>query len=393
MGNCPARAVPIQRHTIMEDNMGWSSHHPVGLIYSAPQHSYRGFTLFTPNGGNHTYLIDMNGRICHRWTFPDGIGYSYLLPSGNLLLRTGGARAGGQPVMPGAGAGAIVELDWDSNLVWEYRDPMLHHDFERLPNGNTLVLLFEPVPEDLASRVKGGYQQDGASEEMLGDLVREVTPAGETVYSWPSWEHLDPEEDAICFLEGRAEWTHQNALGATPNGDLVISFRQTDTVGIVDRATGDFSWKWGRGIISHQHNPTYLDNGNVLLFDNGPHRPGFSHSRVLEVSPETSEIVWEYQGDPAISFYSYHISGAEHLPNGNTLICEGAPGRIFEVTPAKEIVWEYINPIFGTSTRGTGGTRSNSVFRAHRYGPDHPALQGKDLDPVRHANLNRLYAA
>lgn len=132
--------------------MGWSSHHPVGLIYSVPQHSYRGYTLFTPNGGNCTYLIDMDCRICHRWTFSDGIGYSYLLPTGNLLLRTGGARAGGQPVMPGAGAGAIVELDWDSNLVWEYRDPMLHHDFERLPNGNTLVLLFEPLPEELASK-------------------------------------------------------------------------------------------------------------------------------------------------------------------------------------------------------------------------------------------------
>ena len=211
---------------------------------------------------------------------------------------------------------------------------------------------------------------------------------------WRSWEHLDPEEDVICWLEGRHEWTHENALSVTADGDLLVSFRQTSTIGIVDKKTGDFSWKWGPGEISHQHNPTFLDNGRVLLFDNGPHRPGFSHSRVIEVDPATNEIAWEYQGDPPISFYSYHISGAQRLPNGNTLICEGAPGRFFEVTPSNEIVWEYVNPVLAPSGRGGGGGASgmaNSVFRVHRYGPDHPALAGKDLDPGRHANLNRLY--
>ena len=173
------------------------------------------------------------------------------------------------------------------------------------------------------------------------------------------------------------------------------SFRILDTVGIIDKASGDFTWKWGPGDISHQHNPTFLDNGRVLIFDNGPHKPGFSHSRVIEVDPTTNEIAWEYKGDPPISFYSYHISGAERLPNGNTLITEGAPGRCFEVTPSKEIVWEYVNPHMAPSGRGAGGSTTslaNSVFRVHRYGPDHPALQGKDLDPARYANLNRLYA-
>jgi len=83
------------------------------------------------------------------------------------------------------------------------------------------------------------------------------------------------------------------------------------------------------------------------------------------------------------------------LPNGNTLICEGAPGRIFEVTPRHDIVWEYINPFVASSGEHGGGSVSNNgnaVFRAHRYGPDHPALQGKDLDPARYANLNRLYS-
>ncbi len=384
--------------------MGWSRNHPNGLIHYSPPLAYRGYTLITNLNGHESRLIDMEGRVCQRWHSPEGISYARLLPGGNLLLRTGPAAEETsflarpeRELLPRGGrtaAGAILELDWDSNVVWEYRHPLLHHDFERLPSGNTLVLTWELMPEEVTRQVKGGYDSSADRQGMLGDTVREVTPAGETVCQWNSWEHLDPEEDRICFLEGRQEWTHQNTLNVTPEGDLVVSFRQTDTVGIVDRASGKFRWKWGPGQISHQHNPTMLDNGRVLIFDNGPHKPGVTHSRVIEVDPASNEIGWEYRGDPPISFYSYHISGAERQPNGNTLICEGAPGRIFEVTPGKEIVWEYINPFFAQSGYGVGDSLSgfaNSVFRAHRYGCDHPALQGRDLNPDRYASLNRLY--
>ena len=385
--------------------MGWSSHHSTGLIHYSPQYSYRGYTLIVTNSGFDARLIDMEGRICHTWHCDEGISYGYLLDNGNLLLRTGPAaeetsflNRPERSLVPGGGrtvAGAVLELDWDSNVVWEYRYPFLHHDFQRLPNGNTLVLVWKSMPEELAASVKGGYEAGSEKGQMLGDAVMEVTRGGEIVDEWQSWEHLRPEEDTICFLESRKEWTHQNCLNVTSDGSLLVSFRQTDTVGIVDRSTGEFSWKWGPGDISHQHNPTFLDNGHVLLFDNGPHRRGVCHSRIVEIDPVDNQIAWEYRGDPPISFFSYHISGADRLPNGNTLICEGAPGRIFEVTPTKDIVWEYISPFVGKSGDGVGGTASgfaNSVFRAHRYGPDHPALQGKDLDPGRHANLNRLYA-
>jgi hypothetical protein len=128
----------------------------------------------------------------------------------------------------------------------------------------------------------------------------------------------------------------------------------------------------------------------VLLFDNGSHRrgQGVPYSRVIEIDPATNQIVWEYRGEPPFSFYSPVISSAERLPNGNTLICEGSAGRLFEVTPDKEIVWEYINPVFTPGAGAAGGgplDASNAVFRAHRYGPDYPALQGKDLDPAHYA--------
>ena len=140
-----------------------------------------------------------------------------------------------------------------------------------------------------------------------------------------------------------------------------------------------------------------LDNGRVLLFDNGSHRQGqgVPYSRVIEVDPATNQIEWEYKGDPPLSFFSPVISSAERQPNGNTLICEGSTGRLFEVTRNKEIVWEYINPFTTLGAAPAGGgplDLANTVFRAHRYGPEHSALKGKDLDPGRYRNLNRLYA-
>ena len=210
--------------------MGWSAHHPTGLIHNSPRNNYRGYTLFSNLGGQKTYLIDMEGRVCHTWQSDEGINYAYLLPNGNLLLRTGPPSQEvsfiNRPetdILPRGGrtaSGAILELDWDSNVVWEYRDPFLHHDFERLSTGNTLVLVWEKMPEELAANVSGGVSAGTTKGQMLGDVVREVTQTGDVVNEWRSWEFLSLEEDTICPLEGRLEWTHQNSLKLTNNGNL-----------------------------------------------------------------------------------------------------------------------------------------------------------------------------
>jgi hypothetical protein len=112
----------------------------------------------------------------------------------------------------------------------------------------------------------------------------------------------------------------------------------------------------------------------LLLFDNGPFRvdqarlvPGAApFSRVLEVDPATSSIVWEYRDPVAHAFFSALISNAQRLPNGNTLINEGLYGRLFEVTPDGDVVWEYVNPYFGPDT-AEPKAQTNNVFRAYRY--------------------------
>ena len=142
---------------------------------------------------------------------------------------------------------------------------MLHHDYARLPNGNTSVLLFKELDEEISQQVKGGHPKEDDPKRILGDVIREITEDGKTVNEWEIYQELDFEEDVICPLEHRREWTHANCLNLMPNGDFLISFRNTSTVGIISRETGEFLWKWGPGNVFHQHHPTVLENGNILI--------------------------------------------------------------------------------------------------------------------------------
>ena len=201
---------------------------------------------------------------------------------------------------------------------------------------------------------------------------------------------MDLEIDIHCPICPRNIWGYVNGMDVSPNGDIVASFRHLNALMIIDKQTSKIKWRWGHWELGHQHNPTVLSNGNILAFDNGYHRlPPYEHratismevhSRVLEINPKTNAIEWEYKDENMARFYSAICGSAERLPNGNILICESMSGRLFEVTPDKEIVWEFINPFYELRER-LGWT--NYVFRAHRYGYDCPHIKGKNLDPAR----------
>lgn len=370
--------------------MPWIRNRPLGLVYRDPALAFPGYTLFASVRGEYANLLDAEGRVVHRWHHEGGIQYARLLPSGNLLTRSLPPEDAGGAEKIGGSSAALVELDWEGKVVWEYANPMLHHDFERQPDGNHLVLTWRKLPDGVAEKIQGGHHHSDDPERMWGDVVLEVAPDGATVSEWRSWEHLSFEEDRICPLESHKEWTHANSIGLTPDGDWLLSFRLTDTVGIVDPNSGDFRWKWGPGELSHQHHASWLDSGRVLIFDNGCHRRrGPNFSRVLEVDPATNEIAWTYQAETIVGFYSFMVSGAERLPNGNTFITEGATGRLFEVTPEGETVWEFVSPFILKSVFGP----TPAVFRAHRYAQSDPRFAGRVLEPERYGELNQLIAA
>jgi Arylsulfotransferase (ASST) len=105
---------------------------------------------------------------------------------------------------------------------------------------------------------------------VLLDPLRCVLQCG---YDWRSWEHLDPAKDVITAVQDkRSEWTHGNAVMELPDGNLLVSFRDISTIIKIKRRTGQILWKMGVPPLSGQHAPTPLPNGNILIFDNGPHR-------------------------------------------------------------------------------------------------------------------------
>jgi outer membrane protein assembly factor BamB len=379
--------------------MGYSLFQPTGVTHLDPDKAFPGYTLFATLSGEEAYLIDLKGETVKTWRVPAPYKpyYGYFLESGNLLMR---CSSGNETWAFGGASSTVLELDWDGNVVWKYEHATLHHDHCRLRNGNTAVIGWEVLDPYIAARVKGGVPgsemepgildedfcwvpdlaakasgNERAAGAMISDALYEIDKTGAIVWEWHGSDHLDPEVDAICPLEGRQEWTHCNAVEEMPDGRLLLSFRQTSTVTIVDKGSGKVDWRFGPGVLSHQHDPTPLSNGNILIFDNGEHRVrGSCHSKVVEVNPDTSAVEWSYTGSPPLAFFSTGISGAQRLPNGNTFICEGRTGRLFEVTGSGEIVWEYINP---HEAPHRGDVRNRAVFRSHRYAADGPELRGR----------------
>ena len=130
--------------------------------------------------------------------------------------------------------------------------------------------------------------------------------------------------------------------GFCKKGDWLISIRNFDLVAVLDAKKRQLIWSWGPRELSRQHHPTLLDNGNVLIFDNG--YAGRKFSRVIELNPLTKKIVWEYKSDPPEKFFSGTRGSNQRLPNGNVLISNSDSGHVFEVTREGEVVWEFYNP-------------------------------------------------
>lgn len=343
-----------------------------------------GYTLLTPlsqnsqtNGNNPIYLMDLYGRTVHQWNAEFSAFYAVLKPNGNLLVAlispvdTKNYPSGGR-------TGIIQELDWNSKVVWEYKHEMLHHDFDILPNGNIAVTLWQQTPKNVAARVKGGAIGSEFKGEMYDDMIVELDRKGEVKWSWNAYEHLDGALDGLNPQAPRATWTNINGLKYMAKNPIngqegyLASLRANSEVIMIDKASGDIIWRSPKGLLGGQHDPTLLENGNVMVFNNNIYQ-AFSNppsgSSLMEINPQTNEVVWQLgngaYGVEHSKFYSFLVGGGQRLPNGNTLVVDGHHGHLFEVTPEKKLVWDFINPY---SNEATGLFPNNTIFKARKYG-------------------------
>ncbi len=298
--------------------MGWSVNRPTGLTFHRTGSSTKGYTLLTPHGDTCAYLIDIDGRVVHRWRFEHiRPGYGRLLPNGNLLMTGQDVDLPDPPpdeptkapppleqhvTRLGGYHTTLCEVDWDGNVVWEYVNRFQHHDFHRFANGNTMVPEWVELPEELHRKVRGGFKMPRERlPPLLSDDLVEVDAELNEVRRIHVWELLDPVKDPIDPTIRRWEWTHLNGFDVDDAGNIVFSAWSNNRVAVISADTGEITFRFRE--TRRQHDPTWVDGGNIQVFDNGSET-----SRVVEIDPRTSEVVWEYRGKPSYQFFSGHIS-------------------------------------------------------------------------------------
>lgn len=346
--------------------------HQTGVTVNEKDKVTPGYTLFGGNFSDEVYLIDNGGNEKHRWK--TGMGsthYNQLLPNGNLWVNE---RLQEGPSLVAGKGGRMVEYDWDGNVVWEHIDDHQHHDCRRLENGNCVYIAWYPLTPEEGAKIKGGLPGTEHEDGIYGECIREVDADGTIVWEWFNSE-LDYDKYHIHAASPREEYGHANTIDPLPNGDYLVSFRNLNLMVIIDRQTGKLKWEFQDDMLGGQHDCQMIDNGNILVFANGNNIPVNVFSSVWEINVESKEVVWKYAASKnMLLFFSPHISGCQRLPSGNTLICEGGKGCIFEVTPEGEVVWEYVSPYW---RKHPVNGEINWMFRAKRYAADSPEIQNR----------------
>lgn len=322
----------------------------------------------------------------------------------------------------GAQMDAIVEVDMSSNIVWEW-------------------WFFDHAVQDI-DPTKSNYVASISANPGRIDLN---LPGRPVKRDWLHCNSLDynAELDQIVVNSVQGEFyvidhgatfitgdpAGSIALAAGPAGDFLYRFGDPARYEQGDPPSFDEDWTSvtaGHKQIGGAHDVQWIrpglpGAGNLLIFNNGQYLyETTSQSYIFEINgylngmgtdtggyvnpPDAGydvvttpnrdtqkekkngsrQITWQYYSKSNQGFFSHIGSGAQRLPNGNTLICAMTEGHIFEVTTDGELVWEYIGPVTpdGNLERlDDNWPMYTSMFRAYRYTADHPALTGKDLTP------------
>jgi hypothetical protein len=328
-------------------------------------------------GNSRAVLVNMLGEVVHSWHVPFSSVWSapphlrgfiddaavyfndgHLYPNGDLLVVIEGPINLGNP----SNGYGLAKLDKDSHVLWKYAEKC-HHDVAVAEDGTIYAIVNET-----AQTVPPGLEH--IPTPCIVDVIDVLSPDGKRLKRLRLLEALkdSPYAPLLGVLEGprqsagamvsdprlpafredllRRDVLHTNAIKVLraaqaskfplfKAGQLLISVRNLDAFVVLDPNTEKIVWAV-RGPWHAQHDPAFLDNGHLLLFDNLGSPRG---SRVLEYDLRTQAFPWSYPGEKGQPFLSRIRGLCQRLPNGNTLITNSDGGEVFEVTPEREIVW------------------------------------------------------
>ncbi len=228
------------------------------------------------------------------------------------------------------------------------------HELVLLPNKHALLMSYDPQIIDMSQIVPGG----DTAAMVVGLIIQELDSNKNVVFQWRSWDHFQITDVTNIDLTSRTiDYVHGNAIHMDTDGNLMISSRNMDEITKIDRNKGSIIWRLG-GInnqftfindpikFSRQHCIRRIDNGNIILYDNGNyHSPSFSRAveYTLDETNLTATLAWEYRNTPTI--YAFAMGSVQRLENGNTMIGWGYNGTtLSEVTPEGQVALEMKLP-------------------------------------------------
>ena len=342
-----------------------------------------GFNFFTSGHAPEATLMNMDGEVLHRWECdydsvwpnrptqggnPEYFRRAYLFDNGDIVA-----------VFDRLG---LVRLDKDSNVIWAFGEPA-HHDVDVDDQGRIYVLTNYRRERPVVRR----------GTTVLDDHIVVLSGDG-TVLDRLSLIDAFADSPFAAVLErvpAREDIMHTNSLEvldgrladrnpAFARGNVLVSLREVNVIAVVDMKTRKVAWLlWGMWL--HQHQPTVLDNGNMLIFDNLGHyglskvfefdpfaQPAIKSFPYTEFDPLRQKVVWTYEGTIENGFFSRFCGTAQRLDNGNTLITESDAGRVIEVTSRGETVWQYVN----TQRAGDDDELIAVIFEMRRLATDFP---------------------
>jgi len=225
------------------------------------------------------------------------------------------------------------------------------HELIVLPNGNYLLMAYDPQPVDMSQVVPGG----NPNAIVTGLIIQELDPARNVVFQWRSWDHfLITDAIGISMTAATIDYAHGNAIEQDTDGNIMISSRHMSEITKINRTTGAIMWRFsGKNnqfnftndtlMVSYQHDIRRVANGNISIFDNGNfHSPSFSRAVEYQIDEVnmTATLAYQYRNSPDI--YGPARGSAQKLSNGNYFICWGAASTptFTEATPQGTIALE-----------------------------------------------------
>lgn len=309
----------------------------------SPGYVMMGITYSIPSTKSYALIVDNTGRIVWYRKFEGPVADFQKHPNGTYTVYSSLHEA--QP--------HFYQIDLSGQVIREVNATSPNgtgpHELRILGEDNYLF--------GIEFRLMDLAPLGGSASANVRGIIVERHRSNSVTFQWRSFDHLQVSEGMpdISLTDPIVNPWHGNAIEIDSDGHLLVSFRNSDMIAKINSTTGQVLWRLGGknnqftfkndplNGFSHQHGIRRLQNGNIILFDNGNlHNPPVSRAveYALDENVRTATMVWEYRGEPQL--YSFALGFSQRLQNGNTLICFGTAQHVVEVDMSGAKKWELM---------------------------------------------------